>query len=107
VNGDDFDHHARCNSLHPAGSLPEPSRWACPSSWTDRGAITPSSGRAHGLTHLPHPEPPEIALQAPGTLVIPCGLRNRAAKTQEVTLTATLPPGWTMQKRHRKILRGG
>src|SRR6201987_4802120 len=27
--------------------------------------------RAHGLTNLPHPEPPEIALQGPGTLVIP------------------------------------
>jgi hypothetical protein len=53
--------------------------------------------RAHGLTHLPHPEPPEIALQAPGTLVIPLWLRNRTAKTQEITLTATLPAGWTAQ----------
>ncbi|HET9995451.1 MAG TPA: PIG-L family deacetylase [Candidatus Acidoferrum sp.] len=53
--------------------------------------------RAHGLTNLPHPEPPEIALQAPGTLVIPLWLRNRTAKTQEITLTATLPSGWTTQ----------
>jgi LmbE family N-acetylglucosaminyl deacetylase len=53
--------------------------------------------RAHGLTHLPHPEPPEIALQAPGMLVIPLWLRNRTAKTQEITLTATLPAGWTAQ----------
>ena len=53
--------------------------------------------RAHGLTHLPHPEPPEIALQAPGTLVIPLWLRNRTAKIQEITLTATLPAGWAMQ----------
>jgi LmbE family N-acetylglucosaminyl deacetylase len=53
--------------------------------------------RAHGLTHLPHPEPPEIALQAPGTLVIPLLVRNRTAKSQEVTITAALPAGWTAQ----------
>jgi len=53
--------------------------------------------RAHGLTNLPHPEPPEIALQAPGTLVIPLGVRNRTAKTQEVTLSVALPTGWTTQ----------
>jgi LmbE family N-acetylglucosaminyl deacetylase len=53
--------------------------------------------RAHGLTNLPHPEPPEIALQAPGTLVIPLWIRNRTAKAQEVTLTASLPAGWTAQ----------
>lgn len=53
--------------------------------------------RAHGLTSLPHPEPPEIALQAPGTLVIPLWIRNRSAKSQEITLTATLPSGWTAQ----------
>jgi LmbE family N-acetylglucosaminyl deacetylase len=53
--------------------------------------------RAHGLSHLPHPEPPEIALQAPGTLVIPLLVRNRTAKTQEITIAATLPAGWTAQ----------
>src|SRR3989442_1475329 len=53
--------------------------------------------RAHGLTNLPHPEPPEIALQAPGTLVIPLWVRNRTAKTQEVTLSVALPTGWTTQ----------
>jgi LmbE family N-acetylglucosaminyl deacetylase len=51
--------------------------------------------RAHGLTNLPHPEPPEIALQAPGTLVIPLWVRNRTAKVQEITLTVTMPAGWT------------
>jgi LmbE family N-acetylglucosaminyl deacetylase len=50
--------------------------------------------RAHGLTNLPHPEPPEIALQAPGTLLIPLWIRNRTAKTQEITLSAVLPAGW-------------
>ena len=53
--------------------------------------------RAHGLTNLPHPEPPEIALQAPGTLVIPLWIRNRTAKAQEVTFTVSLPAGWTVQ----------
>jgi LmbE family N-acetylglucosaminyl deacetylase len=53
--------------------------------------------RAHGLTNLPHPEPPEIALQAPGTLVIPLWIRNRTAKTQEIALSVTLPAGWTAQ----------
>jgi LmbE family N-acetylglucosaminyl deacetylase len=53
--------------------------------------------RAHGLTNLSHPEPPEIALQAPGTLVIPLWVRNRTAKVQEITLTVTLPAGWMAQ----------
>jgi len=53
--------------------------------------------RAHGLTNLPHPEPPEIALQAPGTLMIPLWVRNRTARTQEITLSAVLPAGWTAQ----------
>jgi LmbE family N-acetylglucosaminyl deacetylase len=53
--------------------------------------------RAHGLTNLPHPEPPEIALQAPGPLAIPLWIHNRTPKTQEITLAATLPAGWTAQ----------
>ena len=53
--------------------------------------------RAHGLASLPHPETPEIALEGPGTLVIPLWVRNQAAKTQEITLSATLPAGWTAE----------
>ncbi len=53
--------------------------------------------RAHGLTNLPHPEPPEIALQGPGTLVIPLWIRNQTAKAQEITLSAMLPAGWTVE----------
>jgi LmbE family N-acetylglucosaminyl deacetylase len=53
--------------------------------------------RAHGLANLPHPEPSEIALQAPGTVVIPLWIRNRAPKTQEITLSVALPAGWTAQ----------
>ena len=53
--------------------------------------------RAHGLTHLPHPEPPEIALQVGTTLVIPLWVRNQTSSRQEVSLTAELPSGWTVQ----------
>src|SRR5215472_13566406 len=53
--------------------------------------------RAHGLTNLPHPEPPEIALQAHGTMVIPLWIRNRTGKAQEIALTAMLPAGWTVE----------
>jgi LmbE family N-acetylglucosaminyl deacetylase len=53
--------------------------------------------RAHGLTNLPHPEPPEIALQGHTTMVIPLWVRNRAGKTQEISLAAALPVGWTLQ----------
>jgi hypothetical protein len=60
--------------------------------------------RAHGLTNLPHPEPPEIALQAPGTLLIPLWLQNETAKAEEITLTATLPAGWTAESGIGKFL---
>ena len=53
--------------------------------------------RAHGLTNLPHPEPPEIALQGHTAMVIPLWVRNRTGKTQEISLAATLPAGWTLQ----------
>ncbi len=53
--------------------------------------------RAHGLGNLPHPEPPEIALQAGGSLVIPLWLRNATSASREVTLSVDLPAGWTVQ----------
>jgi LmbE family N-acetylglucosaminyl deacetylase len=53
--------------------------------------------RAHALTHLPHPEPPEIALQAGGTLTIPIWLGNQTSELQTVTLSAGVPTGWTIQ----------
>ena len=46
---------------------------------------------------MPHPEPPEIALQAPGILAIPLWVHNGTAKAQEITLAATLPNGWTVE----------
>jgi LmbE family N-acetylglucosaminyl deacetylase len=53
--------------------------------------------RAHGLTHLPHPEPPEIALQVGTTLVVPLSVHNPTSATQEFTLAADLPAGWSVQ----------
>ncbi len=59
--------------------------------------------RAHGLTNLPHAEPPEIALQAPGTLVIPLWIRNHTAKTQAITLSVVLPAGRRAQSGTGKL----
>src|SRR5437588_4733284 len=60
--------------------------------------------RAHGLMNLPNAEPPEIALQAPGTMMIPLWVRNRTAKTQEITLSTVLPAGWTAQSGTGKLM---
>jgi LmbE family N-acetylglucosaminyl deacetylase len=53
--------------------------------------------RGHGLELLPHPESPEIALQAGSTLVIPLWLRNETNSAQKVTLTVVLPAGWKVE----------
>jgi hypothetical protein len=47
--------------------------------------------------NLPHPEPPEIALQGHTTMGIPLWVRNRTGKAQEISLAASLPAGWTLQ----------
>ncbi|HXJ04253.1 MAG TPA: PIG-L family deacetylase [Candidatus Acidoferrum sp.] len=60
--------------------------------------------RAHGLTHLPHPEPPEIALQAGTELVIPLWLENRTAAQREITLSVKLPAAWKLQSGTGKFL---
>src|SRR5580700_891586 len=52
--------------------------------------------RAHGLMHLPHPEPPEIALEGGSDLVIPLWLRNQSSAAQEISLTVNAPTGWTV-----------
>jgi LmbE family N-acetylglucosaminyl deacetylase len=62
--------------------------------------------RAHGLTHLPHPEPPEIGLQVGTTLVIPLWVRNQTASPQEITLSAELPSAWTVQSGEGKFSIG-
>ena len=53
--------------------------------------------RTHGLMHLPHPEPPEIALQAGASLVIPLDVKNATASGREVTLSVDAPAGWVVQ----------
>ena len=63
--------------------------------------------RAHGLTHLPHPEPPEMALQLGTTLVIPLWIRNPTAAAQEFTLAVDLPSGWTVQSGTGKFIVAG
>ena len=60
--------------------------------------------REHGLDNLPHPEPPEIALQAGTTLVIPLWLRNETTSAREVTLTVDLPAGWKVESGDGKFL---
>jgi LmbE family N-acetylglucosaminyl deacetylase len=51
---------------------------------------------AHGLENLPHPEPPEIALQADSSLVIPLWVHNPTEASREITLSADVPSGWTV-----------
>jgi LmbE family N-acetylglucosaminyl deacetylase len=60
--------------------------------------------REHGLTHLWHPEPPEIALQAGTSLVIPLWLRNETAAPREINLKVDLPAGWTLQSGDGKFI---
>lgn len=62
--------------------------------------------RGHGVTHLPHPEPPEIALQAGTTLVLPIWLRNGSAEAKEFSLSLSLPAGWTAQTNPAKFTAG-
>lgn len=60
--------------------------------------------RAHGLAHLPHPEPPEIALQEGTTLVIPLWLRNQTAASREFKLNVDSPAGWKVQAGAGKMI---
>jgi LmbE family N-acetylglucosaminyl deacetylase len=53
--------------------------------------------REHGLMNLWHPDPPEIALQAGTTLVIPLWLRNQTSATKEFSLSIDVPAGWKVQ----------
>ena len=62
--------------------------------------------RAHGLAHLPHPEPPEIALQAGTTLVIPLWLHNQTGSEKLVSLSVILPAGWAVQSGASKFVIG-
>jgi LmbE family N-acetylglucosaminyl deacetylase len=59
-----------------------------------------------GLEHLWHPEPPEIALQAGSSLVIPLLIRNQTSVRREVTISVDLPAGWTLQSASGKFALG-
>ncbi len=61
---------------------------------------------AHQLTHLPHPEPPEIALQEGTTLIVPLWVRNSTGSPVEVKLSAELPAGWTVSSGAGKVKVG-
>src|ERR1700722_5225689 len=61
---------------------------------------------AHGLTELPHPEPPRIALQEGTTLIVPLWVRNSTAEKKEFTLGADLPAGWTVASGAGKFVVG-
>ncbi|PWT87481.1 MAG: hypothetical protein C5B56_10350 [Proteobacteria bacterium] len=62
--------------------------------------------RAHSLNHLPHPEPPEIAVQGGTTLVIPLWVHNDTASPEEFTLAADLPAHFTLEAGTGKFLVG-
>jgi len=62
--------------------------------------------RAHELQQLPHPEPPEIALQFGTTLVIPLWLSNGLTTPQKITLSVTPPAGWTVQAGAETVVLG-
>lgn len=76
---------------------PEPSRSALSVELAGPWSFYAEFRRAHGLTHLPHPEPPEIALQAGTDLVVPVWLRNQTEAAREIDLSAKLPAGWAVQ----------
>ncbi|MGZ4879135.1 MAG: COG1470 family protein, partial [Candidatus Angelobacter sp.] len=53
--------------------------------------------RAHGITRLPKPGEPEIAIKRGTTLTIPLELHNHTDATKDITLAVKLPDGWTTQ----------
>jgi LmbE family N-acetylglucosaminyl deacetylase len=88
----------------PRQAAPEPERRGIAIELAGPWGFYAEFRRAHGLENLPHPEPPEIALQAGTTLVIPLWLRNETAVAQEITLTADLPTGWRVESGDGKFL---
>jgi hypothetical protein len=84
-------------SFSPPEFAPEPQRPELALELAGPWSFYGEFRREHGLNHLPHPEPPEIALQAGTTLVVPLWIRNQTSSPQEITLSADLPAGWTLQ----------
>jgi hypothetical protein len=53
--------------------------------------------RAHGLTKLPRPTVPEIAIKRGATLMIPLELHNHTDSTKTISISLKSPDGWTKQ----------
>lgn len=53
--------------------------------------------RAHGLTKLPKPSVPEIAIKRGATLMVPLELHNHTDVAKVVSISLNLPNGWTTQ----------
>jgi LmbE family N-acetylglucosaminyl deacetylase len=53
--------------------------------------------RAHDLTNLPQAQEPEIGVAAGSTLQFPLILRNDTKAPAEISLSMTLPEGWTQK----------
>lgn len=51
--------------------------------------------RAHGITKLPKPSTPEIAIKRGATLMIPLELHNHTDSTKSISIALKLPDGWT------------
>jgi len=53
--------------------------------------------RAHGLTKLPKPAVPEIAIKYGATLTVPLEFHNHTDGVKTIKISATLPDGWSVQ----------
>ena len=53
--------------------------------------------RAHGLTKLPKPANPEIAIKYGATLLIPLELHNHSESAKAMKISLITPDGWTTQ----------
>jgi LmbE family N-acetylglucosaminyl deacetylase len=99
VTGDVFE-NVKTGDAIPFSRLeraPEPNRSGVSVELAGPWSFYDEFRRAHGLTDLPHPEPPEIAVQAEGVLIVPLWLRNDTADVRDITLSADLATGWRMQ----------
>ncbi len=90
----------------PPSRAPQPSQPELSVSLAGPWSFYDEFRRAHALTHLPHPEPPEIALQFGTTLVVPLWAHNATSSDQEITISADLPKGWTAQFGVGKVVVG-
>jgi LmbE family N-acetylglucosaminyl deacetylase len=107
VTGDIFENiHPDAIPFARPQALAEPARPEALAELAGTWSFYEEFRRAHGLTHLPHPEPPEIALQEGTTLAIPLWLRNQTAASREVTLAVDLPANWKTLTGAGKVIVG-